>query len=58
MRDDIPYINLHEALEFSEKQIATNGKIIIYIVNLAIVDKQICKTINITAVINIEKNNI
>lgn len=37
-KDDIPYINLDEALEFSEITIATNGKIITYIISLSTVD--------------------
>lgn len=53
-KDDIPFVNLDEALEFSEVKVATNSKLIIYIINLPTVGPQICKSIDIRAV---KKNN-
>lgn len=49
-RENLPFINLDEALEFSEIKIATNGKLIIYIISLPTVKNDICKTIEIRAV--------
>lgn len=49
-KENIPFVNLDEALEFSEIKIATNGEIIIYIISLPTVKKDNCKAIEIRAI--------
>lgn len=48
-KDDIEYINLDGALEFSEITNATNGNIILYIISVPTVGNQICKPVGIKA---------
>lgn len=55
--ENIPFINLDEALEFSEVKIASNGKLIIYIISLPTVRNDICKTVEVRAVKKNEKIN-
>lgn len=56
--EKLPYININEALEFSNIKIAANNDCLIYIVSLPTTDKEICNKLEIRAVkhsLNINK---
>lgn len=56
-KENIPFMNLDEVFEFAEIKIATNGKLIIYIISLPTVETNICKTLELRAVKQKDKIN-
>lgn len=44
-KENIPYMNIDEALEFAEIKIATNEDTIVYIISLPVTNKEYCKKV-------------